>query len=165
MTTQQAVLRALPLINAKRQYGGMRIVIDNVSVDDSEVRNTLALMAETDAAAQNPLIVAFECKRLPASLHRWEPPANTYPEFHGEWLSLPVARDILSNGKYPLWCLAGATGAPLDPALSKSLVYTVANAASENSFGTSSSLPAGKSRIHTGAVSYTHLTLPTNREV
>jgi|GEM_PF-403854 len=150
MTPQQAILRARPLINAKRQYGGMRVVIDNFLVDDDDVRNTLALLAEEETAAQHPLIVAFSCERMPTPLQDWQPGANTYPELHGDWLSLSVTRDLLASAKYPLWCLNGVSGAPLDPALTKSLTYIVATAASAHCGGAIPSSQAGKSRVYTG---------------
>ena len=45
MTPKHAVLRALALINAKREYGGMRIVIDRVSAADDDASHTLAIIA------------------------------------------------------------------------------------------------------------------------
>jgi EAL and modified HD-GYP domain-containing signal transduction protein len=121
-----AVLHASPLINARRQYGGMRVVIDNRAVGEDDLRNTLALVSETNAGATNPLIVAFVDEHLPSSLGGWQPPPNTWPEFRGEWLTLPATHDLLIGGNYPLWCLNGAPGMALDPALRGTLKYTIA---------------------------------------
>jgi len=125
------------------------VVIDNFLVDDDDVRNTLALLAEEETAAQHPMILAFTCERLPIPLEDWQPPANTYPELHGDWLSLSAMRDILSSAKYPRWCLNGISGAPLDPALTKSLTYIVSTAASAHCLDADLSLQAGKSRVYT----------------
>ncbi|MBL0125128.1 MAG: HDOD domain-containing protein [Betaproteobacteria bacterium] len=148
MTPNQprAVLHAYPLINAKHQYGGMRIVIDNRSVDENDVRETLALVSEVNADATYPLIVAFADDCLPFSLGTWQPPANTLPEFRGEWLTLPAARDMLSGGNYPLWCLNAETERQLDPALLKTLRFTV----SPNASGTAHIPTAGKAKVRTG---------------
>lgn len=146
---QRAVLRAHPLTNAKRQYCGMRVVIDNRSVDDHELHRTLAMLTAADAATTHPMILAFDDERLPATLQGWCPPINTFPEFHGEWLSLPAAREMLSDGNCPQWCLNGTPGAGLDPALTASLAYVVAsNIAARSS--DSSSMPR-KPLIRTGA--------------
>jgi len=146
---QRTVLRAHPLINAKRQYGGMRVVIDNRSVGDDDLRRTLAMVWEACAATTYPMILAFDDERLPVALQGWQPPINIFPEFHGEWLALPAAREILSADNYPHWCLNGMPGAALDVTLTASLAYSVA-ATNTIPAGASPSL-RGKALIRTGA--------------
>lgn len=144
----RAVLHVCPLINAKRQTGGVRIVVDNQSIDDDELRNTLALISDASAEAKNPLIVAFADERLPLSLATWSPPANTFPEFRGEWLALPAARDMLTGGNFSHWCLNGSPGLALDPALLMTLRYTVIAGMPDRA--TDRSHISGKQKIHTG---------------
>ena len=144
----RAVLHAYPLIGATRQYGGMRIVIDNASVGDDNLRDTLALIAETDSGAEHPLIVAFSDERLPAALGEWQPPANTFPEFRAEWLTQPAARQMLGGGDHPGWCLNGSPGNSLPPPLQKSLAYMVAHGVSGPA---AEHIPIpGKTRVQTG---------------
>jgi EAL and modified HD-GYP domain-containing signal transduction protein len=145
---KSAVLHASPLINAKRQCGGLRIVIDNRAIDENELRDTLALVTETTAEATHPLIVAFADERLPIALSRWRPSANAIPEFRGEWLTLPAARDMLAGGNFSRWCLNGSPGLALDPALLMTLAYTVVAGVSGRA--TDHSRIAGKARIRTG---------------
>jgi c-di-GMP phosphodiesterase len=144
----RAVLHAYPLINAKHQYGGMRLVIDNRSVDEVDVRETLALVSEANADATYPLIVAFADECLPFSLETWQPPANTIPEFRSEWLTLPAARDMLSGGNYPLWCLNGSPELKLAPELLKSLRFTISPNLPASTIDTARI--AGKANVRTG---------------
>jgi len=109
----------------------MRIVVDNRSIEGMALKSTLALFSEADAGAMHPLIVAFADERLPASLLGWRPPQHTLPEIHGDWLALPATTDMLANGNYPAWCLNGSPGSRLDPALRKTLRFTVASAKAE----------------------------------
>jgi EAL and modified HD-GYP domain-containing signal transduction protein len=143
-----AVLRAYPLINARREYGGTRIVIDNRSVGEEDLCATLGLLAETNAEPLHPLLIAFADERMPFSLQEWEPPANTFPEFHGEWVRQPAVRHMMAGSSYPRWCLNGAPGAPLEPALRDSLAYTVAGGVPGSA--ADHFCVTGKSRIRTG---------------
>lgn len=145
---QCAVLHAYPLINAKRQCGGIRLVVDNRSIGEDELHDTLALISDTNADARSTLIVAFADERLPFSLSDWQPPEKTMPEFRGEWLALPAAREMLTSGSYPRWCLNGSPGLALDPALLMTLGYTIATGVPDPA--SSHSHLTGKAKVRTG---------------
>jgi EAL and modified HD-GYP domain-containing signal transduction protein len=143
---QHPVIRAQPLINVKRQYGGMRLVIDDIAPGSNDLAETLSLFAEWEAGAKYPVILAFANPTWPQSLGNWQPPTNTYIEMHGDWLPLAAARAVLTGSNDLFWCLSGEPGLPLDPALRATLAYTVHDSA------VSGGLPAsvGKARVRTG---------------
>jgi len=147
-----SVLLAQPLVNFKRQFGGMRVLIDNQGVSDQELARTLALISEIEAGAAFPRIVAFGGEAVPAALTSWLPPHNTMPELHGNWLALTAVSDMLAAAKYPPWCVGGLPAATLDPAMQLSLRYLVLNVVP----GPPIPCPAliGKARVGTRIHSY-----------
>lgn len=147
---QHPVMRAQPLINAKRQYGGMRLVIDGDASRPKDLSDTLALFSEWENGAKYPVILAFADSNWPQSLNGWQPPANTFVEMHGDWLTLAAARELLAGSNDLFWCLNGAPGQPLDPALRATLAYTVQDSASSNG---GDLVSAGKARVRVGASS------------
>ncbi len=147
---QHPVMRAQPLINAKRQYVGMRLVIDGDASRPKDLSDTLALFAEWENGAKYPVILAFADSNWPQSLNGWQPPANTFVEMHGDWLTLAAARELLAGSNDLFWCLNGAPGQPLDPALRATLAYTVQDSASSNG---GDLVSAGKARVRVGASS------------
>ena len=146
------VLLAQPLVNFRRQFGGMRVLIDNDGVSDQDLAHTLALVSEIEATAAFPRILAFGAEALPASLANWQPPRNTMPELRGDWLPLTNVCDMLAAAKYPPWCVGGLPASTLDPALQLSLRYMVLTAVA----GPPIPCPAliGKARIGTGIRSH-----------
>ena len=144
------VMHAHPLINAKRQYGGMRLVIDSGAASANAINDTLALFSEWETGAKYPVILAFADSNWPKSLSDWQPPANTFVEIRGDWLTLPVARDVLTRSNDLFWCLNGEPGAALDPELRATLAYTVHGP--NNSALAAGALPAstGKARVRVG---------------
>jgi len=153
MTPQlRAVMHAQPLINSKRQHGGMRVVIDNRSCGEDDVRAALELVSELNAGAALPLVVAFADPDMPISLAGWQPPPNTFPEFHGEWVRITPIRQLLARGHFPAWCLNGTPGRTLEPVLADSLAYTISGGV-PGSTADHSPLP-GKPKIRTGV--HTH---------
>ncbi|MEQ1515454.1 MAG: HDOD domain-containing protein [Usitatibacteraceae bacterium] len=139
---QRAVVHAHSLINAKRQYGGMRIVIDNRGVSEADLSATLHMVSEANADATHPLIVAFTDASALIALQGWQPPPNAYPEFNHDWLAQAEARAMLVEGKFPHWSLNGTPAEALDAALKKSLVYSVGPGAGKRI--------AGKASVRTG---------------
>ncbi|MBL8511808.1 MAG: HDOD domain-containing protein [Betaproteobacteria bacterium] len=113
------VLCAAPLIDSKRQHGGMRLVISG-RANSFDLEQALKSITETAADDKSPLIVAITAADMLSKLAAWARPPQAVIEIKAAWLAAASVREWLAQSKTP-WSLNGSPANPIDPALMATL--------------------------------------------